>query len=130
MKRALGLLVIAFALTGCVTVERVSKSDVVAVTTVPPLPEGACVAYMADPSPGQGGSVSIFVYSHFASVPVIAVVHYKSTDTEHVGSINADKQGELEFSIGQPTKGHTVIVDLTVRGATANETCKTAFTPK
>ncbi|HZN15373.1 MAG TPA: hypothetical protein VFB78_13970 [Acidimicrobiales bacterium] len=98
-------------------------------TTAPVLPDGACVARMKDPNPGTGGTDTALIDSHFGGVPVIVVAHYKSTDSTYSGSINANKHGEVEFSIGKPTAGYPVGVDVTVRGADANEKCQTSFTP-
>jgi hypothetical protein len=107
-----------------------TSSNDTTTTTAPVLPEGACVARMKDPNPGTGGTDRVIVDSHFASVPVVIVAHYKSTDSTYTGSIESNKHGEVEFSIGKPTAGYPVMVDVTVRGASADEKCQTAFTPQ
>ena len=103
-------------------------------TTAPPLPDGACVARMSDPNPGLGGSNTVIVDSHFASQPVKVVAHYKSKDSEYSGNLDANKHAEITFSIGQPTAGHTVPVDVTVGDPAATppagETCQASFTPR
>lgn len=102
-----------------------------ATTTAPVLPEGACVARMQDANPGLGGSNTVIVDSHFAGQPVTVVAHYKSTDSTYSGSLDANKHSEISFSIGQPTAGYPVSVDVTVgSGAAPNgEKCQTSFTP-
>lgn len=103
-------------------------------TTAPPLPDGACVARMSDPSPGLGGSNTVIVDSHFANVPVNVTAHYKSKDSQYSGNVDANKHAEITFSIGQPTAGHTVVVDVTVGNPAATppagETCQASFTPR
>jgi hypothetical protein len=125
---AVALGVAALGIAGCAASDD-TASDATT-TTAPVLPDGACVARMKDANPGLGGTDRVIVDSHFASVPVVIVAHYKSTDSSYSGSIESNKHGEVEFSIGKPTAGYPVTVDATVRGATANETCQTSFTPQ
>ena len=103
-------------------------------TTAPPLPDGACVARMSDPNPGLGGSETVIIDSHFPSLPVKVVAHYKSKDSEFSGSLSATRHSEVTFSIGQPTAGHTVAVDVTVGNPDATppagERCQASFTPR
>ena len=127
MKRLVAVAVFAASLGACAASDD-SASNVT--TTRPVLPEGACVARMKDANPGLGGTDRVIVDSHFGGVPVVVIAHYKSTNSTYSGSINADKHGEVEFSIGKPTAGYPVTVDVTVRGATANETCQASFTPQ
>lgn len=126
MRRLVAVAGLAVMLGGCAAIDDSTSSTS---TTKPVLPEGACVARMKDANPGLGGTDRVIVDSHFGGVPVIVVAHYKSTDSSYSGSINADQHGEVEFSIGKPTAGYPVTVDVTVRGASANETCQTSFTP-
>ena len=99
------------------------------VTTAPPLPEGACVARMSDANPCQGGSETVIVDSHFAGKPFTVVAHYKSTNSTYSGSVDGNKHGEIQFSIGQPTAGYPVNVDVTVGTPPDGEKCQTSFTP-
>ena len=111
-----------------------SAAPAATTTTAPPLPDGACVARMSDPNPGLGGSDTVIVDSHFANLPVKVVAHYKSKDSEFSGNLDANKHAEITFSIGQPTAGHTVSVDVTVGDPVATppagEKCQASFTPR
>jgi hypothetical protein len=127
LKRLLGAVLIAAASGACAASDDTASKTT---TTRPVLPEGACVARMKDPNPGIGGTDRVIVDAHFGGVPVIVVAHYKSTNSTYSGSINADKHGEVEFSIGKPTAGFPVTVDVTVRGAGADEKCQASFTPQ
>jgi hypothetical protein len=125
-----GMLAVALSAVGCAASDD-SASDATT-TTAPPLPDGACVARMSDPNPGQGGSETVIVDSHFASVPVQVVAHYKSKDSTFSGSVNARKHAEVTFSIGQPTAEFPVNVDVAVGNAAdpaAGEKCASSFTP-
>lgn len=95
-------------------------------TTAPPLPDGACVARMSDASPPQGGTETVIVDSHHASRAVKVAVHYKSKDSNFSGQTDGRGHAEITFSIGQPTAGHTVVVDVDIDGA---EACQASFTP-
>lgn len=95
-------------------------------TTAPPLPDGACVARMSDPSPPQGGTETVIVDSHHASRAVKVAVHYKSKDSNFSGQTDGRGHAEVTFSIGKPTAGHTVVVDVDIDGA---EACQASFTP-
>lgn len=95
-------------------------------TTAPPLPDGACVARMSDASPPQGGTETVFVDSHHPSRAVKVAVHYKSKDSHFSGQTDARGHAEITFSIGKPTAGHSVVVDVDIDGA---EACQAAFTP-
>jgi hypothetical protein len=122
---------VALAVSACASGDSGGSSAAKATTstTAPVLPEGACVARMSDPNPGTGGSDTVIVDSHFASQPVTVVAHYKSTNSTYSGSLSAAKHAELEFSIGKPTAGYPVNVDVTVGNATTGEKCLTTFTP-
>lgn len=43
-----------------------------------------------------------------------AVVHYKTTDHASEGNTDGSGSGSITFSIGRPTAGYTVMVDVTV----------------
>lgn len=135
MKRvaALALAVAAVATLGACAASDTNSASKNTTTTAPVLPEGACVARMSDASPGQGGTETVIVDSHFPSVPVVAVVNYKSTKSNYSGAVNSNKHGELTFSIGKPTLGYPVTVDVAVgnvtAAATTGEKCQASFTP-
>ena len=98
-------------------------------TTAPVLPDGACVARMSIVNPGQGGSETVIVDSHFPSQAVTVVAHYKSTNSTYSANTDGNKHAEIQFSIGQPTAGYPVNVDVTVGTAATGEKCATSFTP-
>ena len=89
---------------------------------------------MSDPNPGLGGSQTVIIDSHLASQPVKVVAHYKSKDSEFSGTLDANKHAEITFSIGHPTAGHTVPVDVTIGDPAATpptgEKCQASFTPR
>ena len=95
-------------------------------TTRPPLPDGACVARMSRSSPPQGGDETVIVDSHHPNRAVRVAVHYKSKDSNYSGQTDGTGHAEIEFSIGKPTIGHAVVVDVDIDGA---EKCQTSFTP-
>jgi hypothetical protein len=127
------LLVTAFVLTalvGCSDDDDPGSLTIGGSTsTAPVLPEGACVARMSNANPGQGGSETLIVDSHFAGKPFVVIAHYKSTNSTYSGSVDANKHGEISFSIGQPTAGYPVNVDVTVGTPPDGEKCQTSFTP-
>ena len=126
---------VALAVGGCGEADNGdAAAPATTTTTAPPLPDGACVARMSNPNPGLGGTDTVIVDSHFGSQPVKVVAHYKSKDSEFSGNVDANKHAEITFSIGQPTAGHTVVVDVTVGNPAVTppggETCQTSFTPR
>ena len=138
MRRATIIMIVfgvAFVLAACSkdTTEKIRSAVHGTTTTAPVLPDGACAARMSDPNPGQGGSETVIVDSHFASQPVVVIAHYKSKDSTFSDSMSATKHAELTFSIGQPTAGHPVTVDVTVGNPSATppagEKCQATFTP-
>jgi hypothetical protein len=129
MKGRIVMAALAVVVLGACATSDDTASKSTTSTTAPVLPEGACVARMKDANPGTGGTDTVIVDSHFASVPAVVVAHYKSTNSTYSGSIEANKHGEVEFSIGKPTAGYPVTVDVTVGGAPTTETCQTSFTP-
>jgi hypothetical protein len=98
-------------------------------TTAPVLPEGACVARMSLPNPGQGGSETAIIDSHFASAAAVLTAHYKSKDSTYSGTVDGRRHAQIDFSIGQPTAGYPVAVDVTVGSGAQKESCQTSFTP-
>ena len=81
---------------------------------------------MKFPTPGDGGDQTVYVSSNVPSTTVSMTVHYKTTT--HPFSFGTDGSGSASFtfSIGRPTPGYTVAVDVSV--GTAN--CSTSFTPQ
>jgi hypothetical protein len=130
VKRLLVVAVLLIALVACSEDDDGGSLTIGGVTTTAPvLPEGACVARMSNANPGQGGSNTVIIDSHFAGKPFTVVAHYKSTDSTYSGSVDANKHGEIQFSIGQPTAGYPVNVDVTVGAPPDGEKCQTSFTP-
>ncbi|MCU1460667.1 MAG: hypothetical protein JWO37_742 [Acidimicrobiales bacterium] len=94
----------------------------------PPSPAaGTCTATMGNQTPGAGGSNSVTVHSNVANTPGTITMHYKTTD--HPYSVATDGNGTafLSFSMGRPTPGYTVTVDVDLSG---KATCSTSFTPR
>jgi hypothetical protein len=133
MRRLLVGALLVIILGACAESEDTSTAAQATTTTAPVLPDGACVARMSDPNPGQGGSETVIVDSHFAGQPVVVTAHYKSKDSTFSGNVDASKHEEVTFSIGQPTAGYPVTVDVVVGDPNATppsgEKCQTSFTP-
>jgi hypothetical protein len=81
---------------------------------------------MSNPMPGDGGTETLHVTSNLPNASISFVVHYKTTDHPFSGTTDASVAGSVTFSIGRPTIGYTVTVDVTVGQAS----CSTAFTPQ
>ncbi|HEX9316256.1 MAG TPA: hypothetical protein VGA71_12730 [Actinomycetota bacterium] len=81
---------------------------------------------MSNPTPGDGGTETLHVTSDVPNASVSFVVHYRTTDHPFSGATDSSGAGSFTFSIGRPTVGYTVGVDVTV-GRQAS--CSTAFTP-
>jgi len=86
----------------------------------------SCSASMSNPTPGDGGSETLHVTSDVPNAPVSFVVHYRTTDHPFSGATGSSGAGSFTFSIGRPTVGYTVGVEVTVGQAS----CSTAFTPQ
>jgi hypothetical protein len=98
-----------------------------AATTPPPATAASCSASMSNPTPGDGGSETLYVRSNVPNATVSLVVHYKTKNTSYSGATDPSGAGSVTFGIGRPTVGYTVIVDITVGQQAA---CSTAFTPQ
>jgi hypothetical protein len=133
VRRALGVLLAALSVAvvgACSSSDDTGSTAAKATTTTAPvLPEGACVARMSDPNPGTGGSETVIVDSHFASLPLTVTAHYKSKDSTYSASLGANRHAEARFSIGQPTAGYPVTVDVAVGTTATGEKCQASFTP-
>jgi hypothetical protein len=89
---------------------------------------GSCTASVSNPTPGQGGSETVSVTSSVPNAGVTVTAHYKTTDSTFTGQTDGTGNGSVTFSIGNPTSGFTVVVDVNVGGGQA--TCQTSFTPQ
>ena len=58
---------------------------------------------------------------------VSTVAHYKTTNSEHDGTAGSTGTANISFSIGNPSKGYTVVVTVTT---TSGQSCSTSFTPQ
>ena len=85
-----------------------------------------CTATASDPTPGDGGSETISITSNQPSAPITATADYKTVDHTFTGTTDSTGSGSVTFSIGSPTAGFTVNVDVTVGAAS----CSTSFTPQ
>ena len=88
--------------------------------------EGNCTASPRNTTPGDGGDETITVHTS-ARASVNLQVHYKTTT--HSFSDIADSTGTavITFSIGRPTPGYTVEVNVSTGSGQA---CSTQFTPQ
>jgi hypothetical protein len=93
---------------------------------VPPPPASACTASVKFPTPGDGGDETVFVSSNVPNAAVSIVAHYKTTDHSFATATDGSGNASDTFSIGRPTVGFTVRVDVSVGSAS----CGTSFTPQ
>jgi hypothetical protein len=93
----------------------------------PPALAASCSASISNPTPGDGGSETLYVTSNVPNTSVRLVIHYKTKNSSYSGATDPSGAGSVTFGIGRPTIGYTVIVDVTV-GQQAS--CSTAFTPQ
>lgn len=91
----------------------------------PPPVSSSCTASMSNSHPGDGGDVTVIVRTT-PSASVATIAHYKTTDHEHDGVASSSGTADVTFSIGRPTKGYTVRVDVTT---SSHQSCSTEFTP-
>jgi hypothetical protein len=101
----------------------VDRSVVTNRGTAPP----SCSASMSDPTPAGGGSETALVDSTLPNSGVTIVAHYKTTNSTFTGQTNSSGHASITFSIGHPSHGYTVNVDVNVAG---QATCSTSFTPQ
>jgi len=116
--------------TGSPTPVRVPTLAPVALRTPPPAPvPGAaetCSASVKFPTPGDGGDETVYVTSNVPNSTVTIVAYYKTTNHTFTAATDAGGSASDTFSIGRPTIGFTVTVDVTVGSAS----CSTSFTPQ
>ena len=86
-----------------------------------------CVASVSSARPVQYSTVEVYVRVGRANVPVVAMAHYKSTDTEQDGASDSTGRTTLAFRISRASVGYPVVVDVSVRGGPS---CQTSFTPQ
>ena len=98
----------------------------VATATPLPPPASTCSASVKFPTPGDGGDQTVYVSSNVPSSAVTIAVHYKTTVHTFPGGTDAGGNAAITFSIGRPTPGYRVIVDVTA----GNASCSTSFTPQ
>jgi hypothetical protein len=94
-------------------------------STAPP-PASTCSASVKFATPGDGGDQTVYVTSTIPNSSVTIVVHYKTTDHTFTATTDGGGSASVTFSIGRPTSGYRVNVDVTV----ANASCSTSFTPQ
>jgi hypothetical protein len=92
----------------------------------PPPPASTCSASVKFPSPGDGGDQTVYVSSNVPNSPVAIAVHYKTTTHPFSAVTDGSGAAAITFSIGRPTIGYPVAVDVAVGGAH----CGTSFTPQ
>lgn len=80
---------------------------------------------MSDPAPGTGGSETVNVTSNQPDAAIAVTAHYKTTTSSFPGVTDPSGAGAVRFSIGHPSAGFTVVVDVSAGQAT----CSTSFTP-
>jgi len=85
-----------------------------------------CTASVSDPTPAGGGSETISITSNQPNAAISVTAHYATVDHTFTGTTDTTGSGSVTFSIGHPTSGFTVDVDVTVGAAS----CSTSFTPQ
>ena len=81
---------------------------------------------MSNPAPGDGGTDTVDITSNVANSADTIVAHYKTTDHTFTDRTSGAGTDDFTFSIGRPTVGYTVTVDVTIQSAS----CSTSFTPQ
>jgi hypothetical protein len=93
--------------------------------TPTPVLQGNCVASPRTATPGDGGDETITVHTT-AGATVKLLVHYKTTTHPLSGVANNAGTAVITFSIGRPTRGYPVRVDVST---SSGQVCGTQFTP-
>jgi hypothetical protein len=88
--------------------------------------QGNCTASPRDPTPGDGGEETITVHTT-AGASVNLQVHYKTTTHPFSGVADSTGTAVITFSIGRPTRGYPVRVDVSTG---SGQVCSTQFTPQ
>lgn len=91
-----------------------------------PATSGACTASPRDPTPGDGGDETITVHTT-AGATVDLKVRYKTTTHPFSGVADNTGTAIITFSIGRPTPGYPVRVDVST---SSGQVCSTQFTPR
>lgn len=60
---------------------------------------------------------------------VTTVAHYKTTNTTRHGVANSAGKAVVVYSVGRPTPGVKVVVNVTVKKGARSGSCSTSFTP-
>lgn len=94
----------------------------------PPSPGHSCSASMSNPTPGTSGDETVNISSNVPNAPVTISKHYKTTTSYDSGTTDANGSAAVTFSIGRPTAGYTVEVDVSINNGEAS--CSTSFTPQ
>jgi len=83
---------------------------------------------MSNPTPGDSGDETVNVTSNVPNAPVLVTKHYKTTTSTDSGTTDGGGSASITFSIGHPTIGYTVEVDVSIGNGEAS--CSTSFTPQ
>jgi hypothetical protein len=106
-----------------------AKHQTVAMTAwhvrVPAAGDDSCTAAARFPNPGDGGEQTITVRTT-ADASVTIAVHYKTTTHTFTAAADPGGLAALTFSMGRPTPGYTVMVDVLTD---IGQSCGTQFTP-
>jgi hypothetical protein len=82
---------------------------------------------MSNPTPGDGGEDTVNVSSNVPGTAFTATAHYRTTDHTFSSATDGSGAGSITFSIGRPTVGYRVVVDVNISGRAQ---CQTSFTPQ
>ena len=82
---------------------------------------------MSNPTPGDGGTDTLIVRSNLPNADLTFTAHYKTTDHTFTTSTDSAGSASYTFSIGRPTVGYQVDVDVDISGSAQ---CSTSFTPQ
>jgi hypothetical protein len=94
--------------------------------TPAPVLQGNCIASPRDATPGDGGDETITVHTT-AGATVKLQVHYKTKTHPFSGVADSAGTAVITFSIGRPTRGYPVRVDVST---SSGQVCGTQFTPQ
>ena len=88
---------------------------------------GNISATVSDPSPSTRERETVTVHTGKPGANVTITAHYKSKDSVYSGTADGNGVATISFSVGSPSKGYTVKIDVDVQGGGHTQT---SFTPK
>lgn len=112
-----------------VTVASLSVSGLIGVSPAAAVSRLPCSATMSNTRPVQYGTTYVQVRTA-AGARVTTAAAYKSTTNRKVTAANSSGRADVAYMIYRATRGHQVMVSVTVQKGTQSSTCSASFTPR